>query len=203
MSVFVYGPPQSTYVRTVRMACTEKGVPYQLKDVEFGSTDHTSLHPFARIPILRHRDFILCESSAITRYIDQVFEGPPLRPENARERGLMNQWISTVMDYYYDVMIRSLVLPRLGLAPLDDKKIAELRPRLEHQLGVADKALADKAFLSSEVITLADLFLAPIIAFVMKTPEGGRAVPGYANLVRWIRDIMERESFASSVPPLL
>ena len=29
-----------------------------------------------------HRDFILCESSAITRYIDQVFDGPPLRPEN-------------------------------------------------------------------------------------------------------------------------
>ncbi|MDH3645418.1 MAG: glutathione S-transferase family protein [Gammaproteobacteria bacterium] len=202
MSVFIYGPPQSTYVRTVRMACTEKGVPYELKDVEFGSTDHTSLHPFARIPILRHRDFILCESSAITRYIDQVFEGPRLRPEDPRERGLMNQWISTVMDYYYDVMIRSLVLPRLGLAPLDEKKIAALRPRLEHQLGVADKALAENRHLACEALTLADLYLAPVIAFVMKTPEGGRAVPGYENLVRWMKGIMERQSFSSSVPPL-
>ncbi|MDH3589296.1 MAG: glutathione S-transferase family protein [Gammaproteobacteria bacterium] len=202
MSVFIYGPPQSTYVRTVRMACAEKNVPYELKHVEFDSPDHKSLHPFARIPILRHRDFILCESSAITRYIDQVFDGPPLRPDNARKRGLMNQWVSTVMDYYYDVMIRSLVLPRLGLAELDEKLIAALRPRLEHQLGVADKALSEHKYLACDELTLADLFLAPIIAFVMKTPEGGRAVPGYANLVRWMRDIMERDSFTSSAPPL-
>ena len=26
--VILYGPPQSTYVRTARMACEEKGVPY-------------------------------------------------------------------------------------------------------------------------------------------------------------------------------
>ncbi len=202
MSVFIYGPPQSTYVRTVRMVCGEKNVPYELKDVEFGSADHTTLHPFARIPILRHRDFILCESSAITRYIDQVFDGPRLRPEQPRERGLMNQWVSTVNDYYYDVMIRSLVLPRLGLAPLDEKKIAAIKPRLEHQLGVADKALGEHEFLACGELSLADLFLAPIVAYVMKTPEGGRTVPGYANLVRWMRDIMERDSFKSSAPPL-
>ncbi|MBT8137074.1 MAG: glutathione S-transferase family protein [Gammaproteobacteria bacterium] len=202
MSVFIYGPPQSSYVRTVRMTCVEKNVPYELKDVEFGSVEHTSLHPFAKIPVMRHRDFILCECSAITRYIDQVFDGPALRPEQARERGLMNQWISTTMDYYYDVMIRSLVLPRLGLAELDEKKIEEMRPHLEHQLGVADKALGSNEFLAGSDFTLADLFLAPIIALVMKTPEGGRAVPGYANLVRWIRDIMERDSFTSTSPPL-
>lgn len=202
MSVLIYGPPQSPYVRTVRMVCAEKGVPYELKDVEFGSPDHTTLHPFARIPILKHRDFILCESSAITRYLDQVFEGPSLTPDDPRQRGLMNQWISTVNDYYYDVMIRSLVLPRLGLTPLDEEAIAAVRPRFEHQLGVADKALGEHAFLASDTLTLADLFLAPIIAFVMKTPEGGRAVPGYGNLVRWIRDIMERDSYASSTPPL-
>lgn len=184
------------------MVCAEKNVPYELKDVEFGSDDHTTLHPFARIPVLKHRDFILCESSAITRYLDQVFEGPTLTPEDPRERGLMNQWISTVNDYYYDVMIRSLVLPRLGLTPIDEKAIAAVRPRFEHQLGVADKALAESKFLAANDLTLADLFLAPIIAFVMKTPEGGRAVPGYGNLVRWIREIMERDSFASSAPPL-
>ena len=198
MSVHIYGPPESTYVRTVRMVCAEKGVPYELKDVEFGSTDHTSLHPFARIPVLRHRDFILCESSAITRYLDQVFDGPALRPTEARAAGRMNQWISTVNDYYYDTMIRDLVLPRLGLAPLDEARIAALKPRLEHQLGVADKALSEYDFIAGDNLTLADLFLAPVISQVMKTPEGGRAVPGYNNLVRWMRDIMERDSWLAS-----
>lgn len=198
MSVYIYGPPASTYVRTVLMVCLEKHIPYQLMDVELGSTTHTSLHPFARIPVLRHRDFILCESSAITRYLDQVFDGPPLQPSEPRAVGLMNQWISTVNDYYYKVMIRDLVLPRLGLAELNEEKIAALRPRLEHQLGVADRALADQEFIAGDVLTLADLFLAPIIGQVMKTPEGGRTVPGYTELVRWMRSIMERDSWLKS-----
>lgn len=200
MSVFIYGPPQSTYVRTVLMVCTEKGIPYELKDVEFGSTDHTSLHPFARIPILRHRDFILCESSAITRYLNQVFDGPALQPADPRECGLMNQWISTVNDYYYDVMIRGLVLPRLGLTPLDEKKITAIKPRLEHQFAVADKALAKTSYLASDKLTLADLFLVPIIAHVMKTPEGGQGLPKHRHLVRWMSHMMERESFTRSDP---
>lgn len=198
MSVLIYGPPASTYVRTVCMVCIEKRIPYELKDVEFGSSSHMSLHPFARIPVLKHRDFLLFESSAITRYLDQVFEGLQLQPEEPRALALMNQWVSTVNDYYYEVMIRDLVLPRLGLAPLDEKKIEALRPRLEHQLGVADRTLANSTFIAGEQLTLADLFLAPIIGQVMKTPEGGRAVPGYDSLVRWMRDMMERPSWQGS-----
>lgn len=202
MSVFIYGPPQSTYVRTVRMVCAEKAVPYELKDVEFGSADHTSLHPFARIPVLRHRDFILCETSAIVRYIDSVFHGAALQPEQPRAAGLMNQWISTVNDYYYNVMIRGLVLPRLGLAELDEVRIKALQPRLVHQLGVADKALGRNTYLAGDQLTLADLFLAPIIAQVMKTREGGASVPAHRHLVRWMRALMERDSFAASEPAL-
>lgn len=202
MSVFVYGPAQSTYVRTVRMVCAEKNIPYELKNVEFGSDDHTSLHPFARIPILRHRDFILCETSAIARYLDAVFEGPALQPGEPRLAGLMNQWISTVNDYYYDTMIRRLVLPRLGLVELDEVRIAALRPRLNHQFSVANNALSRTSFLAGEAMTLADLFLAPIINQVMKTPEGGRALPSHRSLVRWMQSMMERPSFMGSDPDL-
>lgn len=200
MSLYIYGPPQSSYVRTVRMACAEKGVPYELKHVEFGSADHTSLHPFARIPILRHRDFILCETSAIVRYIDAVFEGPALQPDEPRAAGLMNQWISTINDYYYEVMIRGLVLPRLGVAPLDEPRMAALRPRLTHQCRVADLALGKNRFLAGAQLTLADLFLAPIISQVMKTPEGGRAIPSHPHLARWLRSMMERDSYTASEP---
>ncbi|MEE8248170.1 MAG: glutathione S-transferase N-terminal domain-containing protein, partial [Alphaproteobacteria bacterium] len=42
--VVIYGFPQSTYVRTARLVCEEKGVAYDLAPVEFGSPEHLELH---------------------------------------------------------------------------------------------------------------------------------------------------------------
>ena len=44
----LYGIPQSTYVRSARMACIEKGVPYTLEPSMPRSDTIRQLHPFAR-----------------------------------------------------------------------------------------------------------------------------------------------------------
>ncbi|MCG8422050.1 MAG: glutathione S-transferase N-terminal domain-containing protein [Proteobacteria bacterium] len=43
--LILFGPPQSSYVRTARWACAEKGVDHELRPVELGSDDHRRLHP--------------------------------------------------------------------------------------------------------------------------------------------------------------
>ena len=60
----IIGFPQSTFVRVARMTCEEKGIPYELKAVPPHSPEVTAIHPFGKIPAMRHGDLQLCESSA-------------------------------------------------------------------------------------------------------------------------------------------
>ena len=89
--VTIYGPPHSTYLRSARLALEEKGVDYALEPVEFKSPAHFDLHPFGRVPILRHGDFQLYESMAIMAYVDETFDGPALAPSEPRQRARMIQ----------------------------------------------------------------------------------------------------------------
>jgi glutathione S-transferase len=111
--IIIYGIVQSSYVRTVRLACEEKGVSYEVQPIEFGSPEHLALHPFGKVPSARHGDVTMYETSAIVRYIDAAFDGPALQPADLLARTRMEQWISATIDYFYQDMIRELVFPRL------------------------------------------------------------------------------------------
>jgi glutathione S-transferase len=47
------------------------------------SPEVNAIHPLGKIPVMRHGDFRLCESKAIVTYIDRVFPGPKLLPDDA------------------------------------------------------------------------------------------------------------------------
>ena len=99
----IYGFPRSTFVNIVRLVLTHKEVPYTFHDLEseMGKPSHLALHPFSRVPILRHGDFTLYETSAIVAYVDETFPRLPLQPRDIPGRARMDQWISMVNSYYY------------------------------------------------------------------------------------------------------
>ena len=85
----IYGPAISTYVRTVRLVCEEKGAHYELVEVDImqggnKTPEHLARHPFGRVPAFEHDGFKLYETSAITRYLDAVLPGPSLTPAGWR-----------------------------------------------------------------------------------------------------------------------
>jgi glutathione S-transferase len=96
--IIVYAFPRSTFVNIVRLVLTHKQVPYAFHDLEPG---HLELHPFNRVPILRHDDFMLYKTSAIVGYLEDTFPKPPLQPRGIRDRARMDQWISSINSYYY------------------------------------------------------------------------------------------------------
>src|ERR1700758_850739 len=132
----VYGFIQSTFVNIVRLVLTHKDVPYTFHDLEtvMGKEEHLALHPFNRVPILRHGDFTVYETSAIVSYIDEAFGGPRLTPADVRARSRMNQWISSVNSYYYTYMIyhvthERLLFPEFGIAS-DEKVVVHALPKV-------------------------------------------------------------------------
>src|SRR6202011_6090435 len=76
----IIGSKRSTYTRAVCMVCEEKGIDYTLTDVMLGAPELRAIHPFGKMPVLRHGDLALFESAAIAAYLDRSFGGPKLFP---------------------------------------------------------------------------------------------------------------------------
>ncbi len=207
----VYGTPFSTYVRTVRMALEEKGAPYELVDVsvlggEHKRPAHLARNPFGTVPAFEHDGLELHETSAIARYVDQVFPGPQLTPEDPADRARMNQVIS-VIDYHgYRSIILQVVAPRL-FTPLlpagaDGAAIVEVgRPTAELCLGEFERMMGENPFLAGGRPSLADLYLVPVLHYLTLTPDKG-LLDRHPGLTRWWRAMSERPSVAGTVPQL-
>ncbi|MCW5771448.1 MAG: glutathione S-transferase family protein [Rhodospirillaceae bacterium] len=204
--IVIYGPSASTYVRTARLACVEKGVSHELTPVELGSEVHTRLHPFRRIPAMQHGLFLLYETGAIARYVDRAFSGPALQPADLQALARMDQWISAISDYCYQTLIREIVIQRV-LVPMqggkpDEAMIKAAWPKAEHQFAVLDAALAEHPYLAGAGVTLADLFLAPILFYAKMQPEAGPLLGKCKNLSAWFDRMAARPSFAGTMPEL-
>lgn len=202
--VTIYGPAMSTYVRTARMACAEKGVPHAVEEVDFRSAEYRRLHPFNKVPAMRHGDFVLFETEAISRYVDRAFAGPALQPKDIKARARMDQWVSAINDYVYAVMIEDicwerLVVPMQGGQP-DEAKIAAAVPKLVEQIAIFERALKDSPYLAGAEASLADFALFPILVYVKATPEGQAALSKAPALLAWFARMAARPSAAATDP---
>src|SRR5262245_64333238 len=72
--LIVYGFPRSTFVNIVRLVLTHKDVPYRFHDLEpeMGKPSHLALHPFNRVPVLRHDDFTIYETSRSEEHTSEL-----------------------------------------------------------------------------------------------------------------------------------
>ena len=205
----LYGPVYSSYVRTVRMTLAEKGVAYDLVNVDMVSgehrrPEHLRRHPFGRIPAFEHNGFQIYESNAIVHYIDDAFPGRRLARADLHRRTRDQQIVDVINAYGYHRIIVRLVLPYFFA---DKEKgpdlaaIAAAVPDIEHVLGAIQDLMIDSdPYLVGREISFSDLFLAPIIHYLMQVPEGGRILPKLPRLASWWLAIQQRESVASTVP---
>jgi len=195
--LIVYGFPRSTFVNIVRLVLTHKDVAYRFEDLEpvMGRSEHLALHPFNRVPIFRHGDFTVYETRAIVGYIDEVFAGARLTPQNPHARARMNQWIGVVDSYVYPYMIyhvthERLVFPELGIAS-DEKVVAHALPKVENALVAIERELADgRDYLLGPELSIADFYLLPSTFAFSLTEEGKAMYPKYPAFCRW-RERME------------
>lgn len=198
----IIGFPESTYVRTVRMVCEEKGVSYDLSHIKPGSGVPADVHPFGRVPAAKHGDVHLYESTAIARYVDEVFPGPSLVPATAIGRANMERWISAINAYLYDDIIRKYVFPYIfpkGAEGKPDRAAIEAAvPNLKRDLHLIDSDLTGKDWLAGDTLSLADLFLAPILGYASMFPEAQGIMAECPNLKRVGAAMRTRPSFTKT-----
>lgn len=208
----LYGPAYSTYARTARLVLEEKGVAYALKEVDILKGEgqqpaHLAKQPFGKVPAFVHDGFTVYETAAIARYIDEAFPGQPLQPEDPRLRARMNQVMGIVDSYGYGAIIGKIVIervvaPMLG-RPADEAAIHNAMPLAQKSVDALE-ALADGQgpFLLGAKLSLADLFLAPVFAYMSATPEAKTLLKAAPRLSRWWQGMSTRPSVAKTQPVL-
>ena len=97
----IIGSSRSTYTRAVCMVCEEKGIDYVLTEKPLHAPEIRAIHPFGKMPVLRHGDVELFESKAIVTWLDRSFPAPFVLPSEPHQAALTEQWVSltnTVID---------------------------------------------------------------------------------------------------------
>ena len=208
----LYGAAYNVYVRAVRLALAEKGVVYQLVEIDLGAEEGAPANylysqSFMRIPAFEHDGFRLYEASAITRYINEAFDGPPLMPLSARSRGRVNQIISIIENYGYRPMVWNIFVERCRAATIgrsaDEERIAAAIPQVAAALDALEQMTHAKGpHLGGKFLTLADLHLAAMLAYGALAPEGEELVRARPRLARWWAEMKRRPSMAETRSPL-
>lgn len=207
----VYGPAFSMKLRSVRLALEWKSVPYSIRDVDvLGGghlkPDHLARHPFGKVPVLEHDGFVVYETQAILRYVDDAFKGLSLQPAHMRSRARMAQIMGIIDFYCYPSMATSIVMERF-FKPLlggsaDENLIAQALPQAQTCIDVLNRSLATNPYLAGTSPSLADILLIPIIDYFRQTPEGARLLTGGPNLQSWWQRISEHPGIEKTRPTL-
>ncbi|MCY4551087.1 MAG: glutathione S-transferase family protein [Defluviicoccus sp.] len=138
MAVELYHFWSSVCSVKARMALEEKGVPWESRYTDIFRFDqltpeYLALNPDGVVPTLVHDGEPVRESSIIIEYVDEAFEGPPLKPDGAMARARMREFIRITDDKFPAIVFPTFVkyiLPKLKNRWGEDelKKQAERRP---------------------------------------------------------------------------
>jgi len=193
----IYGVPPSSFTRTVRLACHEKGIDYELVPTFPGQLG--KLNPFQKIPAITHGDLTLYESTAILRYLDRTFAGPSLWPQDSRQAALCDQFVGAVCDSLVNSALRYLA-NHFGFLPVPQEMADKYLAKAREVVPVFDRQLGQGRYLVGDSATAADLFLAPIAFNFPAVPglrEIGEASP---NIARWMAEMAARPSMKATEP---
>ncbi len=204
----VYGFDASTYVRTVRMVLAEKGAAYELVPVDLMTGEnkqpaHLARHPFGKIPAVAHGNLHLIETSAITRYLNDVLSGKSLVPGTPKDRARMDMGIAIVDSYGYGALIGvaayHLFPDFIGGKNEEVRKDCIEKSRLV--LTELMKLRGKDAWIAGSSPGLADFYLAPICFYVDMTEDKGKVfdVPGFAD---WWKRVQALPSYKATAPDL-
>ena len=206
--ITLWGFNGSTFVRTVRMVLAEKGVtdyeqvPVNVLKGEPKSPEHLQRHPFGKVPVVNVDGFRIIETPAIARYLDAVLPGAPLVPGGAKDAARMDMVTCIIDSYGYAPLIGGVVAYHLFPDFVGGKNTEMHHAGLENGrkvIGELMRVKGDSPYLAGQDISIADLYLAPILAYVTLTPHRDEFL-GMPGVQAWWNLVCGRESFRSTSP---
>jgi glutathione S-transferase len=198
------GAAPSNYVWMCRIALAEKGVPYRLSELMPHSPQVDAIHPFGKIPVMRHGDVELCESRAICSYIDSAFEGRKLAPSDPATAAQVEQWVSIVNTHIDPIWVRQYLrahfFPKTPDGSPEQDTIDAALPKMEQQFAAMDQTVAKTGHLVGDAFTLADMNFIPILFYMRAKPESSALLERSPGLKAYLDRHLARKSVQETIP---
>ena len=206
MAIIIYGSNLSPFVRKVRVALAEKGIAYELDQINpfAPPPEFLAISPLKRIPVMRDTDLsghnTLPDSSIIIDYLEHKFPKPALYPADAFQRGSA-LWFEEYADsivaqtvgggLFFERVVKKLMRRETDEA-LCQKTLSETLPPL---LTYLEREIGDRAFLVGDAFSIADISVASMFVNFLHAGETLDAA-AWPQLTRYLRQIHDRPSFA-------
>lgn len=181
------------YSHQVRIVLAEKGVAYEIENVQRGtiSEDLMEVNSRGTTPTLVDRDLVLSNARIIMEYLDERFPHPPLMPVYPVLRAQCRLNMHRIQQDWFSLMD---LIDRDPSAPEAQNALKQLK---EEILALAP-VFSDTQYFLSEDFSLVDCYVAPLLwrmhnLGVEFTGKGSAAVKGYMGRV------FKRDSFLQSV----
>lgn len=198
----VFGHPMSTCTRKVLTVLAEKGEKAEFVQVDIvkgegKQSDHLARQPFGQVPAIDDDGFVLYESRAICRYLDETLPGPKLHGVDAKSRAVIEQWMSVETSNFtphaMKIIMQSFFGPMMGKEP-DQSIVAAGREGLDRALAVMERQLAKTPFIAGKDFTLADVGFLPYIDYLFAAKAADQ-IEAQPSVAAWWKRISERPSW--------
>lgn len=199
------GSTTSPYVRKVRVVMAEKKLDYELvlEDVWAAETSISDSNPLGKVPCLVMEGAeALFDSRVIVEYLDTLSPVGKLIPAVGRERSEIKTW-----EALADGLLDASILARLEATWAGRTKAQRSQVWIDRQLDKVNaslkamsKGLGEKPFCAGIHLTLADIAVGCALGYLdFRFPQIDWRTE-YPNLVRLHDKLMQRPSFADTVP---
>jgi glutathione S-transferase len=196
------GSLTSPYVRKARIVLTEKKIEYEfvLDNPWSAGSGVARLNPLGKVPVLvLDDDSTLFDSRVIVEYLDGVTPNNRLLPAAGRERIRIKRW-----EALADGVLDAAVAVRLeAKRPKHEQSagwIARQREKIDRSLEAMSEDLGEHPWCSGNAFSLADVAVGTALGYLDFRLPDIQWRDRHANLARLFEELMERPSFAETVP---
>lgn len=200
--IHLYSAQICPYAARTRLVLLEKNIPFEFTEIDLSAKPSwfAEVSPYSKVPVLKHGDDLVWESSIINEYVEEVFPDPALMPTDPAARARARFWVDFANVKFTPTWYRLL----LAQSKDDQARLsAELRT---HFLFMENTGIgtAKGPYWLGERLSLVDLTYEPWFERlpVMEHYRGVGLPPECRRLRALADNLMERPSVRSISLPL-
>ncbi len=199
----LYNYPLSPYCHRVRIVLAEKGLDYEIVQVDLANNEQHSeiflrLNPLGKVPVLVDEDLVIAESLVINEYLNEEYPFPELMPQDNQARATARLWMSridTMISQSFSTLYRASVAEQ-AKEIFELSRLDQAKNLIQQFLELADRTLKNHEYLA-DTYSLADIAFAPWVSRFQKYEI---QVPANLTYVSsWMKKLGGRKSVAGTV----
>lgn len=196
------GSLTSPYVRKTRIVLAEKKIEYDfvLESLQGESTSIAAHNPLGKVPALILDDeTCVFDSRVIVEYLDNLAPNNRLIPASGRERMLIKRW-EALCDGICDAAVAVVLEGKRPTEHQSAEWLTRHRGKIQRALAVCENDLDEQAWCHGTSISLADIALGTALGYLSFRLPDIDWCGQHANLARHYDKLIQRASFADTVP---